>query len=238
MEINQNFIDPYGMVNSKLGEQYAENSILWTLQLIFLLRESGRFTMSMKFAEKLCEAIEACRIKDGLFHQNPSYHNGVVHKRDAYMSPDQLIAIFLTGYLFSGQLGHRPWHKEIYKEIQNQGGYKYNNLEDSELRLIHPRDLVLYKACVSPKIGQIALFVLLIANIVACMSKREKTSGKLLAWTKMIALKDEFFLMQVSWWICTFIVNRTHGSWADVFKIYFPIEDHPNAELAKEVYEI
>lgn len=232
------FFDDYSMVNSKLGEQYAENSILWTLQYVLLLRESGRLSKSVTFADKLCQVIENCRIKEGLFHQNPIHHEREFVLKDGYMSPDQLITIFLTGYLYSSVLGRSPFHKEIWKEIVNQGGYKYNNLEDSELRLIHPRDLVLYKACVSPKVGQIALFVLLIANIVACLSKREKTSGKLLAWTKMQALKDDFLLMKLSWLICSFIIKKKHGSWADVFKIYFPIQGHPNAELAKEIYEV
>jgi hypothetical protein len=233
-----NFIDPYGMVNSKVGEQYAENSILWTLQLVFLLRESGRFAESLALAEKLCKVIENCRIKEGLFHQNPIHHERDYVQKDGYMSPDQLITIFLTGYLYSSAFSRPAWHKEIWQEIINQGGYKYNNLEDSELRLIHPRDLVLYKACVRPVIGQIALFVLLIANIVACLSKPEKTSGKLLAWTKMMALKDHFLTMKLSWIICSFIIKKKHGNWADVFKIYFPVEGHPNAELAQEIYEI
>ncbi len=232
------FVGSYDLINSRPDETEAENAILWTLQNCLLNRELGLEDEFKAQVDVLVEAIDKCRIKPGFFHQTPVHHDRPFRQKDGYMSPDQLITIFLAGYLFEGTHEKAIWHKEIWQEIKNQGYLRYNNLEDGKNRWIHPRDLALYFACNNPTLGQLALVILALANVVACKNDRSVTSGKLLAWTKMLALSDEFFVMKWAWKTCTKIVNKIHGTWADVFKVYFPIQGHPNANMAKKLYEI
>lgn len=229
------YYDKFGLLNSKKDEVGAENSLLWTFQNYLLNKEAGNHQEAERIKGILIRNMDNCRIEEGLFYQTPVHTTNLPDNRDKYMSPDQLITFFMVGYLFD--YDKAVFHSEIWEQIKYQGYFKYNNIPgDTKLRFIHPRDLVLYYSLNSGVLGQIAMILLLIANIVACNSERQKTSGKLLAWTKMMALKDKFWAMRISWSICTKIVNKTHGSWADVFKIYFPLENHPNADLAYNLY--
>ena len=224
------FIDKYGLTNSKPDESGAENGLLWTLQHILLEERKGNDQRARIAILK--RSIEKCRVGQGLFMQNPSHVEfGVAHKRDTYMSPDQLIAIMLISY-------REDWvfHKEIMAEIKNQKLFFYNNVKDKEVRLIHPRDWVLYVAVNYPIIGGLLLPLLGVACIIACMKSRPHTSGKLLTWVKVEMLKRNFLSMRFAGLVCDFLIKRTHGNWSDVFSIYFPLVDHPIQLSAKEVY--
>lgn len=235
--MNSNYFDKFGLLNSKTHEVGAENSLLWTFQNYLLNKEAGELIEAYRLRSVLVSNMDTCRIETGMFHQTPIHHEREYTQKDGYMSPDQLITFMMAGFLFEKNYKKAIFHKEIWESIAYQGYFKYNNIPgDIKLRLIHPRDWVLYFAVNNPFLGQLALVVLLVANVIACMSERSKTSGKLLAWTKMMALKDKFITMRISWWMCTKLVNKTHGSWADVFKIYFPLENHPNALLSSEIY--
>lgn len=224
------YIDKYGLTNSKPDESGAENGLLWTLEHILLEEKKGSDQRAR--IALLKRSIEKCRVGQGLFMQNPSHVEfGVHHERDTYMSPDQLIAIMLISYREGWE-----FHHEIIDEIKRQKYFFYNNVKDKKVRLIHPRDLVLYYTVAYPILGAILLPLLAIACVVACMKSRPHTSGKLLAWVKIEMLKKDFLSMRLSGKICDLLIKRTHKSWSDVFSIYFPLKDHPINILAKEVY--
>lgn len=223
------FIDGYGLTNSRKDEINAENALLWTLQHIILEDyDKGRIGFLMR-------SIEQCRVGQGLYAQNPSHvENGAIsthHKKDAYMSPDQLIVIMMASARFGAE-----HHKEILAEIVRQGGFSYNNLKDDVTRIIHPRDLVLYYSLVYPILGPVLLPLLAIACVISCLKPREHTSGKLLAWTKCMMLKDKFKVMNLAIKACTWAIKKNHPDWADVFEVYFPNETHPIRKLAQKRY--
>ena len=220
------FIDKYGLTNSKPYEQGAENGILWTLQHIILEGyQKARI-------DSLMLSIEKCRVGKGLYLQNPSHvEYGVVHARDAYMSPDQLTAIMMASRKFGGE-----HHKEIMLEILKQGLIRYNNIGDGKFRAIHPRDLVLYISMAVPFLGNLLLPLLAIACYISCLKERSHTSGKLLAWTKCMMLKDDFFVMDLAYKACTKAIQKNHKDWADVFEVYFPHAMHPSRKLAQRMY--
>lgn len=226
------YIDKYGLTNSKVEEVGAENSILWTLQHLLLERKLSKNASSEARLADLKRAIENCRVGDGLYMQNPS-HVTIPPKtgKEAYMSHDQLITIMMVSKYHGLEA-----HKEIFKKILKQGVIRYNNVEDKKLRLIHPRDWVLYASLNCPVLGNFLLSLLCVASIIACFSKREVTSGKLLAWTKNEVLKEHFLIMKVCSLVCDLIIKLKHGSWTDVFEIYHNKPHHPIAKLAREVY--
>jgi hypothetical protein len=223
------FIDKYGLTNSKPYEQGAENGFLWTLQTVLLEGSQKARIASLR------RSINMSRVGQGLYAQNPSHViDGAIstfHKRDAYMSPDQLIVIMMASYCYGSGI-----HKEILGEIKNQGYLQYNNIKDDEKRYIHPRDLVLYYALNYPKLANILLLLLVAACVVSCLKAKDHTSGKLLAWTKCMMLKDQFLVMKLGYYLCTLAIKKNHKDWAEVFEIYFPHETHPNRKLAQRVY--
>lgn len=223
------FIDDYGLTNSRPEEKGAENGLLWTLQHIILEGYKKPRIGS------LMRSIDQCKIGQGLYAQNPSHVKdgaiNTVHKRDAYMSPDQLIVIMMASRKFG-----KSHHKEVMAEIVKQGLFKYNNLKNEENRYIHPRDLVLYISLVLPFLGWLLLPLLAVACVVSCLKERSHTSGKLLAWTKCMMLKDDFLVMKLAMIACTWAIKRSHKDWADVFEIYFPHKEHPNRLLAQKYY--
>lgn len=223
------FVDKYGLINSKPYEQGAENGLLWTLQHIILEGyQEGRIASLMR-------SIDQCRVGQGLYAQNPSHvvdgRIKTVHKRDAYMSPDQLIVIMMASRKFG-----TTHHLDVVNEIIEQDFVQYNNLKDGVNRWIHPRDLVLYYTMAYPSLGFLLLPLLAIACFVSCLKERSHTSGKLLAWTKCMMLKEEFKVMELAYKACTWAIKRNHKDWADVFEVYFPHEAHPNRLLAQRMY--
>jgi hypothetical protein len=240
----KSYYDKFGLVNAAKHEVGAENSLLWTFQNYLLNKGKGNHIEAHRVMSVLVSNMETCRIKPGFFHQTPVHQEREFRQKDGYMSPDQLITFMMAGFLFEKNYKKAVYHKEIWKEIRNQGYIKYNNLEDGKLRLIHPRDWILYFSLNNQLLGQILMWALVVFNIIACLNSRDSTTGKLLAWTKSMALKDKFLAMRFSYWICTKIIERTHGSWSDVFchfsdvhqrHIYFPL-DHPNSVLAQSLY--
>lgn len=72
--------------------------------------------------------------------------------------------------------------------------------------------------------------------LVSCLKSREHTSGKLLAWTKCMMLKDQFTVMSLAMKACTWAIKKKHPDWADVFEVCFPNETHPIRKLAQKRY--
>lgn len=223
------FIDNYGLTNSKSGEKNAENALLWTAEHILLEEIKGIKNIHSEARKgRFKQALDKCRVRAGLYHQNPSYAlSEPVHPHDRYMSPDQLTAI--CG--MSSKYGWK-YHKEIWKEIKRQG-LKYDNVEpDEPKRWIHPRDLIFYGYCAGNPIAKLCIVFLALACIVSCMRKKEETSGKLLAWTKCHILKEKSLVMRWTLKACSKLVK----SWKEVFCIYFPDSKNPIHQLAVEVY--
>ena len=226
------YIDKYGLTNSKVGESGAENGLLWTLEHVMLELDSGKTQSGLSRLDDLKASIDKCRIGQGVYMQNPSHVLKIpVNVKDRYMSPDQLIAIMLVS-----EAEGMTHHKDIFKKMIKQGLVRYNNMEDRKLRLIHPRDLLLYISLNVKMLAPLLLPILGLFCIISCMSKREKTSGKLLTWVKLSALENRYRSMKITKRICDRIIKKTHGSWSDVFSIYFNRPHHPIANLAHEVY--
>lgn len=111
-------------------------------------------------------------------------------------------------------------------------------------RRIHPRDLIFY-AYMS---GGVARFIsyfflpLLFAIMLISMRKTYKitngdivynTSGKLLALLRMMSCPE--FELTRTW--CDALIVKGFKNWANVFKIYFIDEEHPNLILARAIFE-
>ena len=91
--LDNKFVDSHGLVNSREEESNAENSILWTIELFFLMKEKGRDTNLIQTS--IDKAILNMNIGKGLYKQNPSYSHPKNDPSDeAYVSHDQLTAIF------------------------------------------------------------------------------------------------------------------------------------------------
>lgn len=226
------YVDRYGLTNSKAGETGAENGLLWTLQHILLEEKLGIDATKRK--HDYYHALNYCRLDKGLFLQNP-YHKDrpIVNEKDKYMSRDQLIAIML----YSHKYGHR-FHEEIWREILKQGLFFYNNFKgDGKVRPILPAELCLYMALNWPLLAPIVLWITAIAMWISCRAEHGKTSGKLLAWTRLEALGDKYAAIRWARKKCDEEIEKTHGDWADVFEVYFKEEENINRLLSQTAYE-
>lgn len=221
------YIDDWGLVNSKPDEEYAENSILWTLEAILLGEQAGEDMSHMK--GKLYIALKNCRISEGIYSQNPHYtNNPETNLREQYMSPDQLLVFMATYKLWGWEFG-----KEIWEEIKRQGGIKYDNVRpNSPERFIHPKHLAFAAICASSPLGVLLAPVLAIGAIVSCLAPKTTTSGKILTWVQLTTIRWNLLFS-----LCTWIVQLKHKNWYEVFKIYFPLDDHPCANYAKKIYD-
>lgn len=222
------YIDSYGLVNSRADETNAENSMLWTLEYVLLLRQYGLPYES--HLSNLKKAIDLCATdRKGIYIQNPSFAVIVpVIEHDNYMSPDQMIAIAGTSYLFGGN-----HHRLLWDEIKRQK-WRYDNVSpDSPGRYMHPRDLALMGLLAGSKWMYVLLPFLCITIIISCMRPVENTSTKILSWIKF-RLMEKSILMRLTSKICNILIVRKHGSWENVFKIYFPSKNHPIHKLVSD----
>lgn len=126
------FIDDRGLVNSRIDEKHAENSPLWTFQLILMNMLLGESFKVLQMS--LNEFYRSCKIRDGLYNQRPK--NSGSH--EDYMSHDQLTAMFCFFYLF----GHHDECQSILGEIKRQKGHYDNINPDNPDRPLHPRDII------------------------------------------------------------------------------------------------
>lgn len=219
------FFDDYGLLNSREDEKNAENALLWTYELILLLELQNK--SSEAHISSLSSAIDLCRVSEGIYHQNPSFaFTPPENAHDAYMSPDQLIAITGASYRYG-------WtHAEdVWKEIKRQR-MLYDNVDpNAPRRWARPWDLAFYAICGGSKLAKLFMWLIAITCIVSCMSKPGKTSGKLLAFVKMNTLRDKSPMMELTWKICSKIIKTQYkvgNGWWKAFAIYFPFTDHPN----------
>ena len=222
------FRDNFNLITSEPDSKLEENSLLFTVEHFFLLRE---FIDSKNEEEDiLVNCINTCRIKKGIFMQHPSGLSG----DDRYMSHDQLTAIFAFSYYLGLE-----YHKEIWQEIKRQW-LRYDNVNPPTKlrkklfneRLLHPRDIIFYGYCDGGFIFKLLLPVLIIIMFVSCWSKRTvlaygapaiKTDGKLLTYIRIRSLRINWLNKFFDW-----IIKIRFGCWGNVFKIYFRYSHHPN----------
>lgn len=213
------FIDNYGLVTDTRGAVERENSLLWTAQHLFLTRSPDTFT-------SLYNAIQACRISAGLYHQHPSRN---LKNSDIYMSHDQLTAIMCFSYDQNMYM-----HKEIWAEIKKQH-LTYNNIGDGATRLLHPRDIIFYGylagswwcKCLLP-LAVALFFISLKSHKLIDGRLIPKTDDELLNFVRFACLKDKSKVWNLLWKAYCYKVKREFGNYHTVFKIYFKDPEHPN----------
>lgn len=226
------FFDEYGLLNSREDEKNAENALLWTYELILLLELQNSSSEAHKSSLKA--AIEICRVGEGIYHQNPSFAlTPPVNAHDAYMSPDQLIAITGASYRYGWKHA-----EDVWKEIKRQW-FLYDNVNpEKPRRFVRPWDLAFYAICGGSAIAKCFMWLIAITCIISCMSEPGRTSGKLLAFVKMNTLRKESWLMDKTYKLCSWILKRQYlqkdSGWWKAFNIYFPHLNHPcNIESRK-----
>lgn len=106
----------------------------------------------------------------------------------------------------------------------------------------HPRDVIFYNLMKERVLFIPLLPILLIISLISCNSPKERTSGKMLVWTRLNALMlcENIIISnfaKISFWFCEKLVNKRNGSYYEVSKIYFQEPDHPVRLLFKEMYE-
>ena len=223
------FYDSNNLIKSRKSEETAENAILWTYELLLLRELKGEDVEEEK--GQFLDALLEMEIKRGLFHQNPAYSfDGDLQNR--LMSHDQLTAITSASYRYGWR-----FHEEVWKEIKRQK-LRYDNYRpDNPERWLHPRDLIYYGILADSKIARLFVPILALICLISCLSKRRETSGKILAWVRFQTLKKKSLTMRLASKVADFIIYLIHGSWADVFSIYFSSEGHLIQEKAKQVYK-
>lgn len=225
------FFDEYGLLNSREDEKNAENALLWTYELILLLELQNSSSEAHKSSLKA--AIEICRVGEGVYHQNPSFAlTPPVNAHDAYMSPDQLIAITGASYRYGWEHA-----EDVWKEIKRQG-LLYDNINpNAPRRWVRPWDLAFYAICGGSSIAKLFMWMIALTCIVSCMSKPGRTSGKLLAFVKMNTLRQDSWMIEKTYKLCTWILKKQYvqlNGWWKPFSIYFSNLDHPcNIESRK-----
>lgn len=224
------FIDGYGLTNSRKDEVNAENALLWTLEHLLLEELSG--DIDPKRIMDINKAMHICKIEDGIYAQNPHFKgNPPAIAHDAYMSPDQLVAFFGASKRFKWGFG-----ADIWKEMKRQGVFRYDNINpEKPKRFMHPKHVAFFAICQGSWIGYLLMPFLCLAMIWSCNAPKEKTSGKLLVWTKTEVLK-EYKLIKLTRKICDKLIEKRNGNWKEVFAIYFKDEDHPIRHLADRIY--
>ena len=225
------YIDGYGLINSRPDETNAENATLWTCENYLLHKQNGTFDKQKKDHYRL--VMNQQKISTGIYAQNPYFIvKPPVHKKDESMSRDQLFALVGMSYLLG-----ESHHIDIWKEILRQKG-RYDNVNpDKPNSWFTPWDLLFVAYCAGNWIGKLLIWIVAITCIISCLSNKETTSGKLLAYVRCQILKDKSFIMKLCWKLCTKLINKKHGDWSDVFYIYFrKQEDHPNIIEARKAF--
>jgi hypothetical protein len=186
-----------------------------------------------------------CHKSRGIYMQHPSgYFTGA----EEFLSRDQLISIF--SFSVKNELF---FHIDLWREIKRQW-FRYNNVQVpntfweklTNTRFINPIDLIFYGNCAGCFLWKLLLPILWLAMLFTIMKKWKvrpefykriyytlrgvkyttvqllATDGKLLTFIQCQAKKWKIFKL------FTFIIKKKFGSWNQVFRTFFPHEDHPN----------
>lgn len=220
------FFDSWGLLNSRPDEVNAENALLWTFEYTLLMETLALDSSAPK--EALKQAIRACRTPiPGIYHQNPQFSLiPPTVAKDAYMSPDQLLAI--CG--FSYKVGNDD-HLLVWKEIKRQHLLYDNVLPFRPTRLIHPKDLIFYGYLSGSFICKLLFPIFLITCILPHFKPVEDTSTKILSFVRLKLVKNNNIFSRLTCKIVNFLVKRKHQNWNNIFQIYFPNTEHPIHKL-------
>jgi hypothetical protein len=99
---------------------------------------------------------------------------------------------------------------------------------------LHPRDIAYYAYCAGKWWSPFTLWIAALCSLESCLPYHTNPSGKLLAWLRIMTLKDKSLLFAAM----HKIFKTQYVSW---FERYFSlggavIEDHPCVEYARRVY--
>jgi hypothetical protein len=208
----EHYKNKYGLINASVEHDDSivhENSILYTMEYVLL-------TGTTSFDEDLIKYIFNSNAGwPGLYNQFPPT-NIIVHEKDRYMSPDQLIAFLAV-----------LQYKEMWWIIQNiwvwlkKSYFTYDNVsaEVNFDRIMQPAAISFAGALNGSWFWE---FVLNLICIYSCATKRKETSGKLKSWLMMRTIKTMWCRK-----ICDYFIKKYFGNWDGVFEIYFPDPLHP-----------
>jgi hypothetical protein len=234
-EQKRKYINEYGLLNSRPQDINAENAPLWSLEYL-ILREmladpsmplKGMGTMDyydeyLQIETKLDQYVDLSYAgKQGLYHNVPF---DCVHPHDKYMSPDQLIAFAAAKFRLNK-----------YREVEDMWRFlkrhffTYDNLtgKSNFKRTMQPSAVAFLGALNGSSFWE---WVVACSCVNSCEKAPHKTSGALKAFCMMQTLyMDDLFEE------CTKILNENGTSWKKVFRIYFPLIDHPIHTLVEDL---
>ena len=211
------FLNKYGLINARSVDTVSENTILFTTELLLLKHNEG-------IKQRLIDFINACKVKDGLYKQNPELFG----THDDYMSHDTLTGLVAFSYKYD-----LNYHKEIWAYLVKHL-FTYDNVSGKINfdRFMHPRDIIYYGYCAGNLICKFLYPILAIIMIVGVLQKYKirngnkiiKTDGKLLSWVRCKASN-----LNLTFKLLTFSLKKFSyfKYWKEVFFYYFAEEEHP-----------
>ena len=232
--LDNEFVDSHGLVNSRTDEDNAENSILWTVELYFLMKEKGQDTSLIQ--SSIDNALQNMTIGKGLYKQNPNYlHPKEDPYHEAYMSHDQLTAIVT----YAKAISRQDLIEDIVGVIFSQYGILYDNKnpeKPSINRALHPRDLCYYFLLsnkLKSKVLGLLLYPLLILIILRTFITTKKcrngicfpkTDLELIYYIRQASTPKLFTIIN---WFCNLRIKQRFGGWKGAWSTYFKDPNHP-----------
>ena len=221
------YINEYGIINAKPEDIVAENCPLFTQEYLHLIKNGNLSSIkylpnAVELQQNLNKYVDLCLVKPGLYNNLPFTNTEI--EEDKYCSPDQLIA-------FLANLKDRK-DKQKLKDIWNylkSHWFTYDNINQKTdfSRIMQPQAILLAGVLGGGFLTRLLLRPLLSLAVFISVLPKKGTSGELKSWVMMKAAK-----MKITEWICNKLIKREYGNWEKVFKIYFPLEDHPIHKIA------
>lgn len=207
------FLNEFGLLNSKINEGVAENSPLWSWEYLLMRWDADLFVDLLFF-------IDACETDvPGLYNQRP-FKNG---SPEDYMSPDQLIA-------FAAALKHGKRHKELNDmwSYLKSHWFTYDNQSKgtNKDRLMQPSAICFVGALAGNKLCKLLLVPMFMHSSIV---RKNETSGRLKTWTMLMTLR-----MTRTKKLCSKLLSKFSAfkTWSGCFLEYFPKIGHPIREIA------
>jgi len=199
----------YGLLNVNPYTKYDENCLLYTAEhkLIYGLSIDNIITIAFGTLQSLCN------IDTRMMNQIP-YKTGT---HEDYISHDQLLGIDAL----SGIYGKVIW------EGMKRNFFTYDNVSGkfNIKRACHPRDIIYFGIRHGCKLWYLLAPLMLLMMLPSM--KGPSTSGKILNWVRLKKLGWNRVLR-------FFNMISFYKNYEEAFRIYFPKEDHPLHQLAKE----
>jgi hypothetical protein len=230
-----NYVNYKGLINANKNTIFDENSILYTVEYLFLTRHGGKADMAMYYS--LIDFL--ADNKNGDFHnQVPADTHVGTHEQ--YTSHDQLVAILALYRMFNQKANLKIIGDTLLKNLGTydnvKGGFNIK-------RMMLPY-LCLYSGFCNNNILAWLLFPLYAIMMIWTCARTYKdeaktirvTDGKLLFWLQYQPFKDNL-LFRLLFKVCSGIIkrNKVFGSWKNVFAIYFKDPEHPIRKLSDEL---